>query len=235
MPKTSYRVTVTEIETLTPTVKVFRLAFEPGTDFSFVAGQYVMVDIPKDGTVVQKPYSIASPPFQKGSLDLCIKLVEGGYVSTYFFTRVRVGDSLTIYEAQGFFVDRGGPHDRVYVATGTGIAPIRSMILELYQSGFDGPIDLYFGVRYEDEILYDSDWRKLQAEHPRFQFYPTISRPRVWSGLTGWVQDALRATLRDPASREVYVCGVVPMVKAVKPLLMELGVPRAQIHTEKYT
>lgn len=234
MPKTSYRVNVTEIETLTPTVKVFRLAFDSEIKFSFVAGQYVMVDVPKGDSLVLKPYSIASPPYQKGTIDLCIKYVEGGYVSTYFHTRVRVGDVLTIHEALGFFVDRGGPHERVYVGTGTGIAPIRSMILDLYHSGFEGPMSVYFGVRYEDELLYEADWRKLEAEHPAFRFIPVVSRPKTWTGRTGWVQEALRDTLRDPASKEVYVCGLVPMVKAVKPLLMELGVPRQQIHTEKY-
>ncbi|MEW6681958.1 MAG: FAD-binding oxidoreductase [Nitrospirota bacterium] len=233
MPKQSYQGTVTDIETLTPTVKVFRLAFEPATNFSFIAGQYVMVDVLKDGAVIHKPYSIASPPHQK-DIDLCIKYVEGGYVSTYFHTKVRVGDVLTVHEALGFFVDRGGPHERVYVGTGTGIAPIRSMILDLYHAGFEGPMSVYFGVRYEDELLYEPDWRRLEAEHPAFRFIPVVSRPKTWTGRTGWVQDALRDTLRDPASKEVYVCGLVPMVKAVKPLLMELGVPRQQIHTEKY-
>lgn len=233
MPKNNYRATVIAMETLTPTVKVFRLAFEPGTGFSFVAGQYVMVDVLKEGTVVHKPYSIASPPYQK-DIELCIKYVEGGYVSTYFHTQVRVGDVLTVHEAMGNFVDRGGPRDRVYVGTGTGIAPVRSMVLDLYHSGFEGPISVYLGVRYEDELLYEADWRRLEAERPLFRFYPTVSRPKTWTGRTGWVQDALRETLRDPASKEIYVCGLVPMVKAVKSLLMELGVPRQQIHTEKY-
>jgi Na+-transporting NADH:ubiquinone oxidoreductase subunit F len=227
-------VTVAAIETLTPTVKTFRLAFEPGTGFSFVAGQYVMVDVIKEGAIVHKPYSIASPPYQKGTIDLCIKYVEGGYVSTYFHAQVRVGDVLTVHEALGYFVDRGGPRERVFVGTGTGIAPIRSMILDLYHSGFEGPISVFFGVRYEDELLYEADWRRLEAEHPAFRFIPVVSRPKTWTGRRGWVQDALRDTLRDPASKEVYVCGLVPMVKAVKPLLMELGVPRQQIHTEKY-
>lgn len=235
MPKRSHQVTVIAIETLTPTVKVFRLAFEPGAEFSFVAGQYVMVDVPKDGGMVQKPYSIASAPFERGTIDLCIKFVEGGYVSTYFHSHVRVGDRVTIYEAQGFFVDRGGSHGRVYVGTGTGIAPIRSMILDLYHTGFQGPIAVYFGVRREEELLYESDWRRFEAEHPNFRFVATVSRPRVWTGRVGWVQDALRETLVDPGSKDVYVCGLVPMVKSVKPLLMELGVPRGQIHTEKYT
>ena len=235
MPKASYPTTVEAIQILTPTVKVFRLRFQPGADFRFIAGQYVMVDIPKDGGVIQKAYSIASSPMQVGSIDLCIKLVEGGYVSTYFHHSVEVGTCLTVYEAQGFFVDRGGDRERLYVATGTGIAPIRSMIQTLYADGFDGPTALYFGVRYEDEILYESEWRRLQAEHANFHFHPTISRPKAWQGDTGWVQDSLRKYLVDPGAKEAYVCGVVPMVKAVKPLLMELGVPRQQIHTEKYT
>ena len=235
MTKASYHVTVHSIDVLTPTVKVFRLRFPPDARFDFIAGQYVMVDLPRDAGVVQKAYSIASPPTQQGTIDLCIKLVEGGYVSTYFHQQVQVGTRLTIYEAQGFFVDRGGDHERLYVATGTGIAPIRSMVHALYASGCNGKMSLYFGVRYEDEILYEEEWRRLQAEHPTFRFHPTVSRPKTWQGDTGWVQDLLRKYLTDPTTKEAYVCGVVPMVKAVKPLLMELGVPRGQIHTEKYT
>ena len=198
MPKNNYRTTVVAIETLTPTVKVFRLAFEPGTEFSFVAGQYVMVDVRKGDAVIHKPYSIASPPYQGGTIDLCIKYVEGGYVSTYFHAQVRVGDVLTVHEALGFFVDRGGTHERVYVGTGTGIAPIRSMILDLYHSGFEGPISVFFGVRHEDELLYEADWRRLEAEHPAFRFIPVVSRPKTWAGRVGWVQEALRATEASP-------------------------------------
>ncbi|MEO5656794.1 MAG: FAD-binding oxidoreductase, partial [Nitrospiria bacterium] len=166
MAKRSFQVMVESIETLTPTVKVFRLRLSPGAGFEFVAGQYVMVDIPKAHEVIQKAYSIASPPTQEGSIDLCIKRVEGGYVSTYFHSSVGVGDALTIYEAQGTFVDRGVDRERVYVATGTGIAPIRSMIHALHREGVRGPMRLFFGVRYEDEILYADEWRRLQAEQP---------------------------------------------------------------------
>ncbi|HET8761747.1 MAG TPA: FAD-binding oxidoreductase, partial [Nitrospiria bacterium] len=213
----------------------FRFALDPAVDFRFIAGQYVMVDVPKGETVVRKAYSIVSPPFQAGSIDLCIKHVEGGYVSTYFHEQFRVGDALTISDARGNFVDRGGDRERVYVAAGTGIAPIRSMILGLYDNGFDGPMTLYFGVRHEDEILYETDWRRLEAAHTGFRFIPAVSRPRAWTGRVGWVQNALRETLTDPATKTAYVCGLVPMVKEVKALLIELGVPREQIHTEKYT
>jgi ferredoxin-NADP reductase len=235
VPTTSYRVILQTIEPLTSSVKVFRLALDPGIDFGFKAGQFVMVDVPKGETVVRKAYSIASPPSQAGTIDLCIKHVEGGYVSTYFHERLRVGDALTISDARGSFVDRGGDYERLYVAAGTGVAPIRSMILSLYDRGFDGPMSLYFGVRHEDEILYESDWRRLEAANARFRFIPTVSRPRAWTGRVGWVQNALRETLADPATKIAYVCGLVPMVKDVKSLLLELGVPREQIHTEKYT
>jgi NAD(P)H-flavin reductase len=235
VPKRAFQVTVEAIERLTPTVKVFRLGFTADAGFEFVAGQYVMVDIPRDAGILQKAYSIASPPVQRGSIDLCIKLVEGGYASTYFHRAVEIGTTLTIHEAQGTFVDRGVDRERLYVATGTGIAPIRSLIQALYATGFDGPLWLFFGVRYEDEILYETEWRRLAAGHPRFRFLQTVSRPRAWTGDVGWVQDLLRRYLTNPADKEAYVCGVVPMVKAVKPLLIELGVPRPQIHTEKYT
>jgi ferredoxin-NADP reductase len=233
--KTSYRVTVEAIEVLTPTVKTFRLRFDANAAFEFIAGQYVMVDIPKDDGIVQKAYSIASPPSQRGTIDLCIKYVEGGYVSTYFHRSIDVGTPMTVYEAQGFFVDRATPRERVYVATGTGIAPVRSMIHTLATSGAPPPIWLFFGVRYEDEILYEAEWRRLAAAHPSFRFIPIVSRPKTWTGDVGWVQHLLKKYLARPEEKEAYVCGVVPMVKEVKPLLIQLGVPRTQIHTEKYT
>jgi len=167
VPKRAFQVTVEAIERLTPTVKVFRLGFAADAGFDFVAGQYVMVDIPRDAGILQKAYSIASSPLQRGSIDLCIKLVEGGYASTYFHRAVEIGTTLTIHEAQGTFVDRGVDRERLYVAAGTGIAPIRSMIQALYATGFDGPMWLFFGVRYEDEILYEAEWRRLAAEQHR--------------------------------------------------------------------
>ncbi|MFZ5877004.1 MAG: ferredoxin--NADP reductase [Nitrospirota bacterium] len=235
MPTISYRAVLQAIETLTSSVKVFRLAVDASPAFTFRAGQFVMVDVPKGETVVRKAYSIASPPSQSGTIDLCIKHVEGGYVSSYFHERLHVGDTLTISDARGSFVDRGGEYERLYVAAGTGVAPIRSMILSLHERGVAGPMSLYFGVRHEDEILYESDWRRLETARAGFRFFPTVSRPREWSGRVGWVQNALRETLTDPAAKIAYVCGLVPMVKEVKALLLELGVPREQIHTEKYT
>ena len=136
VPKTSYRTAVQSIETLTSSVKSFRLAIDTGWGLTFTAGQYVMVDVPKGETVVRKAYSIASPPSQAGSIDLCIKHVEGGYVSTYFHEQLRVGDALTISDARGTFVDRGGDRERLYVAAGAGVAPIRSMISGLSVPSF---------------------------------------------------------------------------------------------------
>ena len=128
----SYQVTLTDIRSLTPSVKHYTLKFDDPTPFHFKPGQYAQVQIPKDEGTVKKPYSIASPPMLDGAIELCIKRVEGGFVSTYF-DQLTGGESFTIRAPLGrFYLKEPVASDILFLATGTGVVPFRSMLHGLF-------------------------------------------------------------------------------------------------------
>ncbi len=232
---------------MTPTVKSYTLALQGDARFRFKPGQYVQLYVPKGDQAVAKPYSIASPPDQEREIELCIKRVEGGYVSTYCDQLVG-GESFEIRGPIGkFFLREPVDSDLVFLATGTGVAPFRSMLRGLfpledqpagwapYRLSGDRKVWLFFGVRHEDEILYDAEFRRMAERYATFHFIPTISRPKQWTGATGYVQEQVVKHLQDPAGKQVYVCGLLSMIEAARAALKGMGFQREQIHYEIYT
>lgn len=238
MPAKKYSVVVDEVTALTPTVTWIKLRFLDGASFDFAPGQFVTVYLEREGRRISRPYSIASTPTDKDSIGLCVKRVEGGTFSSYLCA-ASVGERLTILGPAGSFVLREPPAPSVYfVATGTGVAPFLSMIDYLLGKGWEKEIILILGVRYISEIILRGKYERMAAEHPGFRFIPTLSRPERpdWQGEVGYVQRALDrcAGPGGGAGREIYICGLRPMVEEVRMLAELLGFHTGKIYFEKY-
>ena len=230
-----YDVSVGAIRDFGNETRDFELRYEPGKSMRFVAGQFVSVVLPKGDKVVRRAYSIASPPEQKDRLNLVIKRVEGGEVTRWFWS-LRSGDRFRIHGPFGKFVlPDPVDFDPVFVATGTGVAPFRSMIHSLLSAGFRGKISLLFGARYDAMIPYHEEWTGLAGRHPQFVYVPTVSRPGPgWSGATGYVQAHVRRLLGPPGKTRVYICGLNEMIQPVKEACLQAGLPQESISYEKY-
>lgn len=246
MAKAPIVTTLSEIRELSPTVKHFRFTFDPGTGFPFKAGQFLMIHVPKAGETpgtapVRRAYSICSPPHDAGAVEIVVKRVEGGLASNYLFG-LQANTRVTLDGSYGAFVLPAAlPKALIFVCTGTGIAPFRSQIQTLYKTGTDATlptITLIFGVRYEDELIYDDEWKALAAAHPTFRYIPTISRPRntprPWSGETGYVQTKLAQAAPAGPDKAVFICGLWDMISGVEKTCLELGYAKKQIHYERY-
>jgi NAD(P)H-flavin reductase len=135
----------------------------------------------------------------------------------------------------GYFVLRNPGRDAVFVATGTGIAPFRSMLKAHLGHGAHQRYTLVFGVRFEANLLYREEFEALERRHPNFEFWPTITRPdEGWSGRRGRVQAHLGEALETNRDVDVYICGMREMVDEVRALLKGFGLDRRQIIFEKY-
>jgi ferredoxin-NADP reductase len=234
-----YDAKLTKINSLTSTVKHFVLEYPQEADTSFIAGQFLMVHLEKDGKPHKKPYSIASAPSlarEKKEIELCIKIVEGGFVSTWFF-ELKEGATLHTSIPYGVFTVREPWQDNlIFVGTGTGIAPLRGMIQTLYERSCDKNIWLIFGNRYETDILYESEWRDLEKKHKNFHFVPTVSRGKNWTGETAYVQDVVKKQFGGQTQGlDFYGCGLVPMCQQLKAALLEMNIPKDKIHFEQFT
>ena len=234
MPAATYSCRVTSRRNLTPTV--FELTFETDQPVQFEGGQFVSVVVPgagPNGRDLRRAYSIASEPSAR-PIELCIKLVDGG-PGTNYLNDIPVGQSFKGVAPYGDFVyePKAGRH-AVFIATGTGIAPFRSMAMsELYKKSPPASALILLGVRTEDEILYNDEMSKI----PGAQWVPTVSQPTgPWKGFKGRVTDYLRTL---PAGfpwteTEFYLCGNGAMITEVKAILAEKSVQKESIHTEKY-
>ncbi|MEO7095513.1 MAG: FAD-dependent oxidoreductase, partial [Polyangiales bacterium] len=228
---------------LSPAVR--ELTLDPGEGFTFVAGQWVNLRLPRapgaEGEQIVRAYSIASPPRPDGTYDVAVTKVESGPMSTWLHA-VEPGTPITQSHAQGFFtlderaLEAGRP--LLMIATGTGISPLRSMLLALEATPPTVPIALLFGNRTEDDALYRDDFERLAAKWPRFVFAPVLSRaPSSWSGRRGHVQAHLVEMLGVLGGTNVdaYVCGLNRMVGDVRNLLRkEHGLERGRVHSERY-
>ncbi len=223
--------------------------------FGFVAGQWLSfkTNMP-NGEEITRAYSIASPPSDDNRFALCLNRVQDGFMSN-FLCDMREGDEIRCQGPFGDFILRPPMRDTIFVATGTGIAPFRSMLRWLFApssvSDQDVPgrpssihaqarhrehqLYLIFGNRTEKDIYYHDELLRLAQEHASFRYLPTLSRGGPdWQGLRGYVQEHLPAIAQGRTDMHAYVCGLDKMVKANRDLLKSLGWDRKSILYEKY-
>ena len=238
IPPKEFRAVLRRVVELTPSTKHLEWEIIEGGAFEFYAGQFVSLHLSREGQEETRPYSIASAPRGDARFDLCLNRVEGGYVSNYLCD-LAVGATVSLNGPHGsFVVSQPVEQDMVFIATGTGIAPIRGMLGDLFGSKneFSHEVSLLFGVRHPETILYQEEFRTWAAKNHRFHFVPTLSRPPSdWNGKTGYVQEQVRQLFARRKDFKAYICGLKAMVDEVRFILKEeFGLDRKQIRFEKY-
>jgi ferredoxin-NADP reductase len=218
---------------IAPEVRHFVFEVPDVEKFTFVPGQFVSMNQIVNEKKITRAYSIASAPSETNRFELCLNLVHEGLLSPRLF-EMRPGDTIDIRPPLGMFVLRNPPRDVVFIATGTGIAPFRS-ILKGQLNEVSKAFTLVFGVRYESHLMYRAEFEEMARRHPHFRFLPTLSRPtESWSGRSGHVQAHLHEAIGERRDIDVFLCGLKLMVDDVRNILKEMGFDRKQILFEKY-
>ena len=155
-----------------------------------------------------------------------------------FLCDMQAGDEIHCQGPFGDFILRPPLRDTIFIATGTGISPFRSMLHWLLtdQLRHQGKqFWLVLGSRYERDIYYHDEFLRLASERPNFHYLPTLSRGSVeWQGLRGYVQEHVPGIAQSRTDMHAYVCGLDKMVKANRELLRSLGWDRKSVRYEKY-
>ena len=250
---------------LSPSVRGLRFRTADGGPVGHVPGQYLDLVVPTArGLPFRRSYSIASAPdpADPGAFEVAVTLVEEGPTSRALHD-LPIGGTVEVEAVRGTFVrthaDRG--HPALFVAAGTGLAPIRAMLAEEIGRDLGGhvgreigaglapadgraqgvsserpPLVLLFGCRTPEDLLWGDELRAWERACPRFRLHVTLSRPPAgWSGLTGHVQrHATRLAGSVPGAR-AYVCGLSAMVDDVVALLArDAGLSREALRYETY-
>ena len=201
------------------------LAFEPG--------QYVRLTLA--GIGVARDYSMANLPSAERELEFLIRVLHDGAFSGHLAARGRVGELVEVEGPFGRFCLRPGAPPPVFVAGGTGLAPIMAMLRSLAAERPDEPAVLFFGNTGAGDVFFVRELEELAARFPGLVVHHCVVHPEPgWTGEVGLVTDALATHLNDPAGHAYYLCGPPPMIRATRSLLAARGVRADQIFEETF-
>ena len=237
----AFKVKVERIDALSPDVKGVQFSIQsPEEGITFKPGQYVQLEIPKYERTKEsefRAYSISSSADEHHKVDLLITKVPEGDVSTYVHDYMKSGEQLTIRGPFGEFYLRNSDRDILMIATGSGLAPIYSMIKQICKEGNSRKVTLFFGDKKPADLLYYDELRELDRTFDNFTYIPTVSRATEednWQGERGRVTDLIKKYIPDNAQIDVYICGIPAMVESCHELLIQKGVPQVRMWYDKF-
>ncbi|MCU0346599.1 MAG: FAD-dependent oxidoreductase [Saprospiraceae bacterium] len=237
---TWYNGIIKKIEDASPTTKRFWLEVEGVDRFDFKAGQFITMDLPIGERRNQRwrSYSIASAPDGSNTLELCIVHLDGGLATNWLFNEATIGTAIKFKGPDGTFtLPESIENELVMVCTGTGVAPFRSMIWEVFNQKIPHKgIHLIFGTRTADGILYQKEFEELAQKMPGFRFSVALSREEQEGCHHGYVHGIYQTAYAEKRpDRSFYLCGWTKMVdEAVAKLIVEMGYERGQVKYELY-
>lgn len=220
------------IETDTHDTKTFRFELPADATLDMLPGDFLYVHATLNGKPIKRAYTPSSLPGITGSFDLTVKRYETGTVSKYLHEQ-RIGDTVLMSGPNpgGHWVD--GMAKRVgFVAGGTGITPMISIIRWILTTKVDAELFLLFANKTESDIIFRQEWDRNVQDHTNFRCHHVLEQPPPrWTGSTGRVTpDLLRQYLPPPGPETcVFLCGPPTMVDALETTLKELGYPEQAI------
>ncbi|MEM7106283.1 MAG: FAD-binding oxidoreductase [Bacteroidota bacterium] len=229
---------ITKIEDQTPTTKAFWVKVPGEAAIDFKPGQFITMDLPihEKRHKRWRSYSIANEPNGSNVMEFSIVYLEGGLASEYLFKEAAVGTEFSYKGPAGVFtLPENIESELVFVCTGTGVAPFRSMIKDLIKSERPFPsIHLIFGTRKEENILYREEFEELEKTIPNFFYTIVLSRQEDWEGIQGYVHQVYEKLYSPKDNVTFYLCGWSNMVDEARERLEKMDFDKKQVKFELY-
>jgi ferredoxin-NADP reductase len=231
--------TVKSIKSETPKVKTITLALPNWLVHR--SGQHYDVRLTApDGYQAQRSYSIASEPERAGEIDLTVERLEDGEVSSYLHDVLIPGDQIEVRgPIGGYFVwevSQGGP--LLLIAGGSGVVPLMAMVRHRSAAHSQIPTRLLFSSRTPEDVIYFTELETLSLAHTGLEVFHTFTRaqPPGWAGYARRIDKQMLSEVAGPLGKksQVFICGPTLLVEAAANGLVQIGIPPAQIRTERF-
>jgi CDP-4-dehydro-6-deoxyglucose reductase len=228
--KKIYPAKINSIELITEDVVKVTLRLPPTANFKFTSGQYV--NLIKGS--INRSYSLANSASTTSGFEFFIKKYENGLMSQYWFNEAKINDVLRLEGPLGsFFLRETKKEHLIFLATGTGVAPIKAILDNLESQEFAGlkgkRVWVFVGARYEKDLF----WEPKANDH--ITYIPTLSRGNSeWKGEKGYVQAAVLKRNIDLKNAQVYACGSNEMITSSKKIFVEKGLDKNQFYSDAF-
>ncbi|MCJ7582876.1 MAG: FAD-binding oxidoreductase [Candidatus Aminicenantes bacterium] len=237
-----FKVRVKNIKDLTLQVKSLNLEILSQKEIiSFKPGQYIQLEVPKfklSKVPEFRAFSMANSPQEQPNIELFVGRVKKGIVSTYIHDYLKAGEEVNVRGPFGDFFYRDSNRNIMMIATGTGLAPIMSILRFFKSKHIQRKTTLFFGTRKKEDLYCMDELRDLEKQLTDFKFIPILSREpeeSSWKGERGRVTDLIENAVKESADIDVYICGNADMVESSSDLLKKKGIPQNQIYFDKFT
>jgi CDP-4-dehydro-6-deoxyglucose reductase len=225
------------IEKVAPDVAIVRFKLPANERLQYLAGQYVDFLL-KDGK--RRSFSLATPPHDDQLLELHIRHIPSGFFTDALFRQYKGREILRFEGPLGsFYLREESDKPIVFVAGGTGFAPIKAIIEHALYHKLDREMVLYWGARALPDLYLPDLPVRWQSEHGNFKFIPVLSEPRpedAWTGRTGFVHAAVLDDYPDLSGHQVYACGAPAMIDAARRDFTQLrALPAEQFYADSFT
>ena len=236
-----FRAKVIDIIDLTHEIKGLSMELlRPEDGIKFKPGQYVQLEVPKYEKISGpefRAYSISSDPIEHENLELVITKVPDGAVTTYVHEYLKKNDELTLYGPYGDFYLRDSDRGILMIATGSGLAPMKSILHQIEHNNIQRETIFFFGAKNIGDLYYFDELKGLEKKLSNFKFYPTLSRvgdEEKWDGERGRVTTLIEKYIPENATFDVYLCGAPPMIESCMKLLKQKGIPDDRMYFDKF-
>jgi CDP-4-dehydro-6-deoxyglucose reductase len=226
---------VHKLEKLADDVMALYLKLPANERLQFLAGQYIDI-LMKEGK--PRSFSLANAPHDDEFLQLHIRNIPGGAFTQHVFTEMKERDIMRIKGPLGtFFLREDSDKPIVFVASGTGFAPVKAVIEHALHIGTQRPMHLYWGARVLNDLYMLDLAQQWQARG--IKFTPVLSEPRIedrWQGRQGFVHQAVLEDYSDLSGHQVYACGAPIVVESAHRDFTTLrGLPNEEFFSDAFT
>jgi len=234
----TYEATLIEKKEIVPEILLLRFSLPEDPSWTYQAGQYMIFHVPTVDVAhpARRLYSIASSPTEK-TLDFIIEIVPNG-VGSIHVKNLSVGQKTTLQGAAGLFTYTPTDRPVTMLATGTGIAPMYSILKSILPTDSTTPFKLLWGMKYAKDLYLIPELKKLVQEYTNFSFSVCLSREvsiADESCMIGRVTAGLQESTEVLSTHQYFLCGGRHVVEALREDLLKLQIPSSQIHFERFT